>query len=108
MHVYIYKSLDHPDLHSFPTRRSSDLRRLRTSQVFAEREKTFPTLHVPIEGMIDPPQIVAMRLKRLRRACGFSTQTAFADRKSTRQLQSLRHLVCRLLLEKKNTHITIH
>src|SRR5262249_35654049 len=47
------------------------VRRLRTSQEFADRETTFPDSHVPIEGMIDPPEIIAPRLKRLRRACGF-------------------------------------
>src|SRR5262249_54762263 len=55
------------------------VRRLRTSQEFADRETTFPDSHVPIEGMIDPPEIIAPRLKRLRRACGFKTQTAFAQ-----------------------------
>src|SRR5437870_11454250 len=72
------------DLHSFPTRRSSDL--------FASA-----TVHHPFES----------RLKS-KTACTPSTlysTTAFARERSeehTSELQSRGHLVCRLLLEKKN------
>src|SRR5438045_9143920 len=60
------------DLHSFPTRRSSDL----------------------------PPQCVfapTLADQRARRAGNFTVRSE----EHTSELQSLRHLVCRLLLEKK-------
>src|SRR5437899_3594761 len=87
----LYGSGHHPDLHSFPTRRSSDLLRFR------------PVL---------PTSARPRRLRLMRsRADGCSVQIPAFSRKTTTQisrseehtseLQSLRHLVCRLLLEKK-------
>src|SRR5437899_9570351 len=65
----------HRDLHSFPTRRSSDLRW---------------------------PSERSARLRGARR-CRHSPPSAWFRRSEehTSELQSLRHLVCRLLLEKK-------
>jgi len=54
------------------------VRSLRTCQGFAVGETTSPDGHAPIVAMIDRPEIVAARLRRLRQACGFKTQTAFA------------------------------
>src|SRR5262245_64788184 len=98
---------DHPDLHSFPTRRSSDL-----------CESTRPT-HKAASSSV--------RRSGPRRSCppgggaGGRTRTgAITQERSeehTSELQSLRHLVCRLLLEKKkkpkrekasNKHRRIH
>src|SRR5438876_11430660 len=76
--------LDHRDLHSFPTRRSSDLplRRLTEEQAGA----------------------LAEELKRR----GSDVQTfvgmcTWRSEEHTSELQSPVHLVCRLLLEKKKT-----
>src|SRR5947199_7962311 len=72
---FFYCSGDHRALHSFPTRRSSDLRLgLELAQLLA-----------------DGGGIAAIR------QC-----PQFRSEEHTSELQSLRHLVCRLLLEKKN------
>src|SRR5438045_8219110 len=71
---FFYGSADHRDLHSFPTRRSSDLTRIR-----GPRERP---LVVPLAGR---PASAGRR----------------RSEEHTSELQSLRHLVCRLLLEKK-------
>src|SRR5437763_5351484 len=65
------------DLHSFPTRRSSDLRRLLGTAEFYHH-------HIPKFG-------AALHLRRLR------------SEEHTSELQSPMYLVCRLLLEKKKT-----
>src|SRR5687767_15768778 len=65
---------DHRDLHSFPTRRSSDLSPLP----FAE-----------------PDRLVAVH--------GTSVDAQRRSEEHTSELQSLAYLVCRLLLEKKNS-----
>src|SRR5437870_9068735 len=72
------------DLHSFPTRRSSDL--------WTSPPAIGDTAHAPI----GEPEFV-----RARRAA--LTPALLADRSEehTSELQSRGHLVCRLLLEKK-------
>src|SRR5438045_8184400 len=67
---------DHRDLHSFPTRRSSDLGPARFPR---------PAFR-PGAGALAPAQSVPGSIR---------------SEEHTSELQSLRHLVCRLLLEKK-------
>src|SRR5262245_63885295 len=74
---------DHRDLHSFPTRRSSDL-------TGGRRDRFRPAASC------------------CRKSCAPTCRSARKPRRSsirseehTSELQSLRHLVCRLLLEKK-------
>src|SRR5687768_17895785 len=77
---YCYRA--HRDLHSFPTRRSSDLFRGEIAPLDAVRA-------------VQDHHAVGQRLYR----------TAHARERSeehTSELQSRLHLVCRLLLEKKN------
>src|SRR5438045_5885012 len=84
---YFQGASPHRDLHSFPTRRSSDLtvrsRKRRVSSRTISRTSTSRS--------------------------GGSTVTARTVRSEehTSELQSLRHLVCRLLLEIKNKHESI-
>lgn len=54
------------------------VRRLRTCQEFAKGETTFSGGYGAIPGMTDPPEIVGQRLKTLRLALEFKSQTAFA------------------------------
>src|SRR5437899_4474916 len=68
---FFYCYGDHRDLHSFPTRRSSDLW-VRSPSLLGHT-----TLSAP-------------------------GTTMWRSEEHTSELQSLRHLVCRLLLEKKN------
>src|SRR5690625_6337646 len=72
--VIFYSERDHPVLHSFPTRRSSDLVRGP-----AAAGRGHPGLH--------------------RRLC---LPGVGRSEEHTSELQSRGHLVCRLLLEKKN------
>src|SRR5438309_9237655 len=75
------------DLHSFPTRRSSDL--LGFADSLGTNDHFIPV------GKPAPP--------RPRRLEIFTSLMMASDRKSTRsELQSQFHIVCRLLLEKKN------
>src|SRR5437899_10074930 len=71
---FFYCYRHHQDLHSFPTRRSSDL--------FAENQR------VHQGGTI----------------FGLHREPEDRSEEHTSELQSLRHLVCRLLLEKKKPH----
>src|SRR5437899_11104347 len=77
------------DLHSFPTRRSSDLRELVNLAV----------THVH-------PRRAGLQHRHERRVPREDADLAGCARdrseEHTSELQSLRHLVCRLLLEKKN------
>src|SRR5262245_64867544 len=78
--LFFYCSHAHRDLHSFPTRRSSDLDR---SPLGALQERhLLPGPHRRDSGQVERSR----------------------SEEHTSELQSLRHLVCRLLLEKKNTN----
>src|SRR5437763_10534402 len=86
--MLLYSSRPHRDLHSFPTRRSSDLpidRRPIRSRLFQCQEFLFPDL------------------------CTVSLAQCFVfgarfgrSEEHTSELQSPMYLLCRLLLEKKN------
>src|SRR5690242_21600513 len=90
---------DHRDLHSFPTRRSSDLRevckhtrivRVLAHHLSGERERERRLAEVvlePGESVLDP-RCVGHRIDR-------------RSEEHTSELQSHGNLVCRLLLEKK-------
>src|SRR5205823_12397353 len=75
------------DLHSFPTRRSSDLSALRLFP---------PGLEVALD--------LARVLLQVLRVDREPVLRAVRSEEHTSELQSLAYLVCRLLLEKKNTN----
>src|SRR5947199_3326206 len=77
---------DHPDLHSFPTRRSSDLAMQAAMQDMVGVCFTAAGLHV-VPTFASKPLL--------------GTNPIARSEEHTSELQSLRHLVCRLLLEKK-------
>src|SRR5437868_15352150 len=96
LHIFFiyYISLPHLHLHSFPTRRSSDLSRASCARL-----------------------AISSSLRRLRSAISASLRMSFGERVGSRsvcglycmrseehtsELQSRFDLVCRLLLEKKN------
>src|SRR5204862_6999610 len=72
----------HRHLHSFPTRRSSDLR-------------TRPTVGLPSVAQLEHRETFGPRSRR-----GQETRAERSE-EHTSELQSRRDLVCRLLLEKK-------
>src|SRR5437899_4684742 len=74
--VFFYWYGDHRDLHSFPTRRSSDLSGGVTRSSSSRPRRTSTPSSVDADARSE---------------------------EHTSELQSLRHLVCRLLLEKKKT-----
>src|SRR5207244_13389710 len=73
---------DHRDLHSFPTRRSSDL-----GEIARGSDET-----IAESGSKDA---------ELREAKGGRSEKSHRSEEHTSELQSPDHLVCRLLLEKK-------
>src|SRR5438552_5465293 len=73
---FFYWSVDHRDLHSFPTRRSSDL----TTSPSRSSSPTWSS------------------------SCARFSRPAARSEEHTSELQSPDHLVCRLLLEKKTKH----
>src|SRR5688500_19185774 len=81
----------HRSLHSFPTRRSSDLRVLRAAALTPVRVAPLPELEHP-----------NVRLPRPTRALA---GLAVRSEEHTSELQSPCNLVCRLLLEKKKVKI---
>src|SRR5205814_9105584 len=96
---FFSRSLHHRDLHSFPTRRSSDLAAADPGRcAFCRpRHRGAALCRGPAHGFpaaVGPPRRLA---------------SASWDRSEehTSELQSLRHLVCRLLLEKKKLEISI-
>src|SRR5947209_9794450 len=101
-------SIHHRDLHSFPTRRSSDLRSANIVRVFrwigAEPER-------PVVGdaeadvRVGEIDLLASRLAQRYAALVGDDANDFDPRSEehTSELQSRQYLVCRLLLEKKKT-----
>src|SRR5437870_8499989 len=100
----LHRSRHHPYLHSFPTRRSSDL-----LEVNPRASRTVPFVSkatgVPL-AKIAAQVITGRKLKQL----GATVERVphFRSEEHTSELQSRGHLVCRLLLEKKKTLHTQH
>src|SRR5437868_14893868 len=86
-------SRDHQDLHSFPTRRSSDLGDKFDVDIPLDeaRPEEFDALMIP-GGLMNPDELRATHLDSSDRS-----------EEHTSELQSRFDLVCRLLLEKKKT-----
>src|SRR5262245_64941214 len=94
MFLYAYRA--HRDLHSFPTRRSSDLlplRRIRPSMMRIRSPRTVQQMH---------PLFISNTSSSAPTTSSLSIPISpNRSEEHTSELQSLRHLVCRLLLEKK-------
>src|SRR5690606_41935183 len=89
----------HRALHSFPTRRSSDLRH---AVARVRRERPQRPLRAPV------PARPGRRRRPARRASHRHADPCAPGGRSeehTSELQSRENLVCRLLLEKKNTDL---
>src|SRR5262245_63785228 len=97
---FFYAYCAHRNLPSFPTRRSSDLP--AQTREFAKRRP---------RARGNGPQLSTVGSRPSSQeflACTCETRAARCRRSEehTSELQSLRHLVCRLLLEKKKKKIT--
>src|SRR5438093_10448011 len=86
-YFFFYSYCDHRDLHSFPTRRSSDLQAANELVIISMRFRPPSWVQSCCAGC-GPP--VGGRRLPMRRS-----------EEHTSELQSLTNLVCRLLLEKK-------
>src|SRR5207249_8547502 len=102
----LYSSLTHRTLHSFPTRRSSDLANVAKKRLIAvgcvEEGEVVASERLSTVGRVESSEIVGSeRLKTSGRVpVGF-----VRSEEHTSELQSRFDLVCRLLLEKKKKNI---
>src|SRR5687768_17870874 len=87
---------DHRHLHSFPTRRSSDL----TSDVTVDLSALAAEAEQPNDVLADREYGPLGKLDALELA-GYGYRWIRRSEEHTSELQSRLHLVCRLLLEKK-------
>src|SRR5690242_21365385 len=99
-------SRDHPDLHSFPTRRSSDLFVIEIDDVFdariASSRQTSPRLLKMASLSSSFSGAASMTTSQsCRSRCPPPDLRCARSEEHTSELQSHVNLVCRLLLEKK-------
>src|SRR5207302_9123453 len=107
--TYFFKRYTHPlDLHSFPTRRSSDLDTIPKSKTqyskIALKNRTWVSTPRRVCARYSlPPERFGPSLPFLP-ACAAAAPALAQERSEehTSELQSRENLVCRLLLEKKN------
>src|SRR5438552_13735847 len=90
--LFFQCSGDHRDLHSFPTRRSSDLRgeRMHRTNLVPRSALGWMVLSLVLGDLGAVGRLAADEIPGSR------------SEEHTSELQSPDHLVCRLLLEKKN------
>src|SRR5690349_23637666 len=91
---FFYSSGDHRDLHSFPTRRSSDL---------SSRNR----LPATAPGVKGGRSFFANALAATETRISSGLRLPLRSEEHTSELQSRRDLVCRLLLEKKKKNDNI-
>src|SRR5262245_63761663 len=91
-------------LRPFPTRRSSDLPVSR--EFAADLTAAIAGLPRPFDRLFER-HVCAVVLTHGAPMSGTLTTLAGRSEEHTSELQSLRHLVCRLLLEKKNARMLI-
>src|SRR5690554_7312702 len=88
---FFYSYPDTRNLHSFPTRRSSDL---KIAEVFEAHSHRFCVGIILYHNSI---KAASLQIKQL-----ILNKISNRSEEHTSELQSRPHLVCRLLLEKKN------
>src|SRR5438874_9219692 len=100
---FFYSYADPRDLHSFPTRRSSDLQTLRKAgqlQQSLDAAKRAVAINPKVENGIQFVLVTFGDLKQIDSALAWAR-----SEEHTSELQSRRDLVCRLLLEKKKKRL---
>src|SRR5437870_7444548 len=94
---FFYCSVDHRDLHSFPTRRSSDLAKQALTRSHAEGSRGVRDRSEQPTQTLRAGRFPGMPIIEPSRG----PWEAVRSEEHTSELQSRGHLVCRLLLEKK-------
>src|SRR5439155_22649417 len=102
---FFYWYVNNPHLHSFPTRRSSDLHQRNRKRIMSFTVRTRRSAQADIRA-------AARWYNQQRTGLGkdFVAEVKEVVRRSeehTSELQSRGHLVCRLLLEKKTDNNTV-
>src|SRR5205814_10359083 len=95
-YFFFKRCLHHHNLHSFPTRRSSDLQATLSGAGYTLATWYHENYNAVNSSAMDEPigyEEFAMQSQRFL--------IGSRSEEHTSELQSLRHLVCRLLLEKK-------
>src|SRR5690606_41688372 len=103
--VFLFScSVDHRDLHSFPTRRSSDLAVLDRGEV-VEILLDRVVENLPLAAIVGEADGLDVLLGRMGDDLADVGLVVLGQRSEehTSELQSRENLVCRLLLEKKKT-----
>src|SRR5690606_41566583 len=96
-------SRHHRALHSFPTRRSSDLGRVRSgthARLRGARRRLHDRIAAATSRSSGRPVAASPHLQELRYP-GRAAHVGVRSEEHTSELQSRENLVCRLLLEKK-------
>src|SRR5690606_41628010 len=102
--LFFFYYVAHQYLHSFPTRRSSDLPEKNgdsypdqaiTVQRSGANARSTPNSVCSVRGCMS-------RMRKRRRSRCSASQPSIRSEEHTSELQSRENLVCRLLLEKKN------
>src|SRR5690606_42113404 len=102
--VSSHRSVGLRDVHSLPTRRSSDLERLYRIILTPELQGGFTVTVPSLPGCITWGEDIEHAKAMAREAIGLYIEDMVAQGRSeehTSELQSRENLVCRLLLEKK-------
>src|SRR5262245_62404368 len=101
--MFVFGSGDSPALHSFPTRRSSDLLgSVLTADGVVELDASVMEGTGLTAGAVGAVSGVPNPVRLARALLEEGREVLARSEEHTSELQSLRHLVCRLLLEKKN------
>src|SRR5207302_10576591 len=97
-----YFYVDHRDLHSFPTRRSSDLEDIRHGKRFQfDFVGAAICLHETVANHSEGGHLRAFILIERSAVTPYNLTWLRRSEEHTSELQSRENLVCRLLLEKK-------
>src|SRR5205823_15091898 len=98
-------SVIHQDLHSFPTRRSSDL--VASSSNLTREQNVASNMVAALPSREEKKPRQSPNTHPASRRCGAGFPSSSRSEEHTSELQSLAYLVCRLLLEKKKIKLTI-
>src|SRR5699024_12414522 len=103
----VYSNAHHQDIHSFPTRRSSDLSKIRLNDTYAQavvQSKDKETMQL-WKGRLTEARELLHSIEQREKTL---LKVARRSEEHTSELQSRFDLVCRLLLEKKKLTNTIN